>query len=145
MTREEANKLLAVMQANYHYAFKTMKTEDKYLLLDSWTAVLSDISGEIVMLAAMKLIAKSKWMPTAAEVRKACQNLYYEALAARMEGAGERDGIYRQIMAKTQHLRGEENGIRLKAMLGGEGMPALMGLSEETRELPGGDEWEAEM
>ena len=46
MTQQEVNKLLALMKANYSYAFKTMSQQDKYLLLNTWTFTLQDLNGD---------------------------------------------------------------------------------------------------
>ena len=69
MTKQEVNKLLALMKANYSYAFKTMSQQDKYLLLNTWTFALQDLNADIVMIAVMQLISVSKWLPTVAEIR----------------------------------------------------------------------------
>jgi hypothetical protein len=45
--------LLALMKANYSYAFKTMSQQDKYLLLNTWTFTLQDLNADIVMIAVM--------------------------------------------------------------------------------------------
>lgn len=79
MTKQEVNKLLALMKANYSYAFKTMSQQDKYLLLNTWTFTLQDLPADVVMIAVMQLISTSKWLPTVAEIREKCKSLYYEA------------------------------------------------------------------
>ena len=79
MTQQEVNKLLALMKANYSYAFKTMSQQDKYLLLNTWTFALQDLNADVVMIAVMQLISVSKWLPTVAEIREKCQSLYYSA------------------------------------------------------------------
>ena len=63
MTKQEVNKLLALMKANYSYAFKSMSQQDKYLLLNTWTFTLQDLNADVVMIAAMQLISASKWLP----------------------------------------------------------------------------------
>lgn len=78
MTKQEVNKLLALMKANYSYAFKTMSQQDKYLLLNTWTFTLQDLNADVVMIAVMQLISVSKWLPTVAEIREKCQKLHYQ-------------------------------------------------------------------
>lgn len=79
MTKREVNKLLALMKANYSYAFKSMSQQDKYLLLNTWTFTLQDLNADVVMIAAMQLISVSKWLPTVAEIREQCRELHYAA------------------------------------------------------------------
>lgn len=79
MTRQETNQLLLLLKVNYSYAFKGMTREEKYLLLNSWALALCDIDANLVMTAVVRLIAKSKWMPTVAEIREACGEVYYDA------------------------------------------------------------------
>ena len=77
MTTEDVNQLLAIMKANYSYAFKTMSQEEKYMLLCTWTVTLQDLPTDIVMMAVMQLVSKSKWLPTVAEIRAACREMHY--------------------------------------------------------------------
>jgi len=79
VTKQEVNKLLALMKANYSYAFKTMSQQDKYMLLNTWTFTLQDLPADVVMIAVMQIISTSKWLPTVAEIREQCKKLYYEA------------------------------------------------------------------
>ena len=68
MTTEDVNQLLTIMKANYSYAFKAMSQEEKYMLLCTWTVTLQDLPTDIVMLAVMQLVSKSKWLPTVGEI-----------------------------------------------------------------------------
>lgn len=125
MTKQEVNKLLALMKANYSYAFKNMSQQDKHLLLNTWTFTLQDINADVVMIAAMQLISESKWLPTVAEIRKKCQDLYYSAsyrdklferlsengheFSAKEIAAQDRqEKAYEYIMSATGHLRGDK-------------------------------------
>ena len=63
MTTEDANQLLAIMKANYSYAFKAMSQEEKYMLLCTWTVTLQDLPTDIVMMAVIQLVSKSKGCP----------------------------------------------------------------------------------
>ena len=149
MTKQEVNKLLALMRANYSSAFKGMSQQDKYLLLNTWTFTLQDLDANIVMIAAMELISTSKWVPTVAEIREKCRRLYYEASCASYEFPYEetpewKKKAYQAIMDRTAHLRGDSpsaSGLTLNAMLNnpkiaamatGEGRLELMEGTDET-------------
>lgn len=125
MTKQEVNKLLALMKANYSYAFKTMSQQDKYLLLNTWTFTLQDLPADVVMIAVMQLISTSKWLPTVAEIREKCQKLHYSASYGNdhmtewliEEGCASQEQIklYEQkkkarnyIASATDHLRGDK-------------------------------------
>ena len=95
MTKQEVNKLLALMKANYSYAFKTMSQQDKYLLLNTWTFTLQDLPADVVMIAVMQLISTSKWLPTVAEIREKCQRLHSSA-------AYGRDGLMEYLIEKGE-------------------------------------------
>lgn len=123
MTKTEANKLLALMQANYSYAFKHMSQTEKYMLLNSWAFALQDIDANIVMMAAMKLLTVSKWLPTVAEIREKCREMHYEASYAEIDGSFERlseqeRAAYRYIAEHTAHLRGDQKPeISIRAIM----------------------------
>lgn len=76
---QDVNQLLAIMKANYSYAFKAMSQDEKYMLLCTWTVTLHDIPSDIVMLAVMQLVSQSKWMLTVAESREKCREIHYAA------------------------------------------------------------------
>lgn len=129
MTKQEVNNLLAILKANYSYAFKTMTTDEKYLMLNSWTFALQDISADVVFMAVMKLITVSKWIPTIAEVREKAQDMYYEAAYDLMpndiesrfmseEEKQRRTTIARNIMKGTEQLCGEgKPELKLRAIM----------------------------
>ena len=62
MTTQDVNQILAIMKANYNYAFKNMSQEEKYMLLCTWTVTLQDLPSDVVMLAVMQLVSQSKWI-----------------------------------------------------------------------------------
>lgn len=112
MTKPEVNKLLALMKANYSYAFKSMSEQEKILLLNTWTFTLQDLDASVVMIAVMQLISTSKWLPTVAEIREKCKGLYYEACAMDCdvffdEMPDGKRAAYKAIADKTSHLRGD--------------------------------------
>lgn len=127
MTTEDVNQLLAIMKANYSYAFKTMSQEEKYMLLCTWAVTLQDLPTDIVMMAVMQLVSKSKWLPTVAEIRAACREMHYAAatpdtvfdmmVAAGMPVTPEQQREHELLEAKrryiaeaTKHLRNEDTG-----------------------------------
>lgn len=163
MTKEEVNQLLALMKANYSYAFKNMSQQDKYLLLNTWTVTLQDINADVVMIAVMQLISVSKWLPTVAEIREGCKRLYAEAAYstdtlmewAIKEGRASPEQIERYEQEKavknyiadaTNHLRGDRPArLTLESILSntnftglGTGKSSLSMLGEAKYELPDG-------
>lgn len=161
MNTQETNKLLALMKANYSYAFKSMSQQDKYLLLNTWAFALQDLNADVVMIAAMQLISESKWIPTVAEIRKKCQSLHYSALkrddlteimiAEGMLSPEETDAYNRKKQAReyianaTRHLCSEETGLKLDAILDnqaftgiGAGKSSLSMLGDAKYQLPDG-------
>ena len=163
MTKQEVNKLLALMKANYSYAFKTMSQQDKYLLLNTWTFTLQDLNADVVMIAVMQLISVSKWLPTVAEIREKCQSLYYSAAYgddslmewAIEEGHASQDQIelYERkkrardfIASATNHLRGDRPAeLNLDSILSnpaftglGTGKSSFAMLGDAKYELPDG-------
>lgn len=160
MTTEDVNQLLAIMKANYSYAFKTMSQEEKYMLLCTWTVTLQDLPTDIVMLAVMQLFSKSKWLPTVAEIRAACREMHYAAAtpdttfdmmaAAGMTFTPEQQREHgfletkrRYIAEATKHLRNEETGgLTLNHLLAnpafegiGMGQPSFLLQGREQNEL----------
>ncbi len=127
MTTQDVNQILAIMKANYNYAFKNMSQEEKYMLLCTWTVTLQDLPADIVMLAVMQLVSQSKWLPTVAEIREKCREIHYAAampdttydmmLANGMPVTFEqqrehdcREAKRKYIAEATKHLRNEDNG-----------------------------------
>lgn len=149
MTKQEVNNLLALLKANYSYAFKTMSTQEKYLMLNSWTFALQDMDAQVVFLAVMKLLTVSKWIPTVAEIREKAQSMYYEAAYDLLPDAIEsqfmtedekqrRIAMSETITAKTSFLRGDGvPELRLKTIADNPGYAQLMGISRDTMGLQG--------
>ena len=127
MTTQDVNQILAIMKANYSYAFKHMSQEEKYMLLCTWTVTLQDLPADVVMLAVMQLVSQSKWLPTVAEIREKCRKIHYAAatpdtafdmmVASGMSVTPEqqrehdrREAKRKYIAEATKHLRNEDNG-----------------------------------
>lgn len=153
MSRDDANYLLGLAQANFGYAFRDMTNRQKVLMVDSWAFGLQDIPADIVMLAFMQLVTTSKWVPTVAEIReqvrtigeKARENLNYgkdmERIARQMgkevhfrtDDGG--DAIRRYIVEHTERLMGLDGpGLQLDTIIRGRSMTAIgsgqMGFAE---------------
>ena len=97
------------------------------MLLCTWTVTLQDLPTDIVMMAVMQLVSKSKWLPTVAEIRAACREMHYAAatpdtvfdmmVAAGMPVTPEQQREHELLEAKrryiaeaTKHLRNEDTG-----------------------------------
>lgn len=169
MNKQEVNKLLALMKANYSYAFKTMSQQDKYLLLNTWTFTLQDLNADVVMIAVLQLISESKWLPTVAEIREQCKKLHYSAAYGDCEGnmyrllesvghefseeekqaRNRKKAALDYIASATNHLRGDGNtaGLSLDSIMSsgafaslGSGETPLSMLGEARYELTDGSE-----
>lgn len=134
MTKQEVNKLLALMKANYSNAFRNMSREEKYMLLESWTFVLQDIDADVALIAAMKLISTSKWLPMVSEIREKAKALYGEAICLEAEALLDGGSVTRDqqmaehIVQRTAHLRGEGSSeLSLRAILRNPDYAALGG------------------
>ncbi len=127
MTTQDVNQVLAIMKANYSYAFKAMSQEEKYMLLCMWTVTLQDLPADIVMLAVIQLVSKSKWLPTVAEIREKCREIHYAAVTPdttfdmmvangiqftpdQQREHDRREAKRKYIVEATKHLRNEGNG-----------------------------------
>ncbi len=127
MTTQDVNQILAIMKANYNYAFKNMSQEEKYMLLCTWAVTLQDLPADIVMLAVMQLVSQSKWLPTVAEIREKCREIHYAAampdtafdmmvangvqFTPEQQREHERREAKRKYIADaTKHLCNEDNG-----------------------------------
>lgn len=146
MTKQEVNNLLALLKANYSYAFKSMSRDEKYLMLNSWTFALQDLSADVVLLAVMKLLTVSKWIPTVAEIREKVQAMYYEAqydlmcadterLCGDTNTAQRHEAAARKIIDRTHLLRGESAPeLRLRDIVDN---PQYMQLMAGNRDMMG--------
>ena len=156
MTRQEVNTLLALSKALYFNAYKNMSNQDRRLLAQSWSILLQDIPGEIVLLAFFQLASKSKWPPTPAEIRQQAGSLHHEALemiqqtrlmdemrrlqdyespeitSAYLKKLG---AIANSIAHKTEHLacglHGNDNSLTLAAIINS----AFSGNPEDNKEI----------
>lgn len=153
MTKAEVNKLLALMKANYSYAFKSMSRQDKILLLNTWTFTLQDLDASMVMIAVMQLISTNKWLPTVAEIREKCKELYYDAASMKSNAffdvlPEEQKAAIKAIADKTCHIRGDGPAeLSLGAMLNNPSIAAIATGRQriELLDSAGGDAWKEDM
>ena len=144
MTKDDANYLLGLAQANFGYAFKDMTKSQKVLMVNSWAFGLQDIPADIVMLAFMQLVTTSKWVPTVAEIREQVRHIGYQAREGLYYGKGieylarvqlgqevhihnaDGDDIRRYIVEQTKHLMDQQDsGLQLDTIIRGRNMTAL--------------------
>lgn len=124
MNRQEANRLLAIMKANYSYAFKTLSTQEKRILVESWAFALKEIDADIAMMAAMRLLKVCKWMPTVAEIREEVRRIGFDAEVSLMELGWQDEALRRAgIASNLSH---------------GKHADALRSLERRTRGIDGG-------
>ncbi len=145
--------MLAIMKANYSYAFKSMSQQDKILLLNTWTFTLQDLDASVVMIAVMQLISTNKWLPTVAEIREKCKGLYYDAMSMKsavffdLLPEGQKAAI-KAIADKTCHIRGDDPAeLSLGAMLNN---PSIAAIATGRRQLElldsaDGDAWKEDV
>lgn len=64
-----------VLVTNYGYIQRDKTPEQLSGLLDIWKQTLCDMDGELLRLAALKIISTSKWFPSVAELREAALSI----------------------------------------------------------------------
>lgn len=68
MTREETQKLLAVLRVAYPTAYRDFSRENLWAVVNLWAMQFCEVPAELVNVAVQRLISKSKYPPTVAEV-----------------------------------------------------------------------------
>lgn len=74
-TVDQIGVIFNALTTNYGYIQRDKKPEDMAGLLDIWKQTLSDIDGDLLRLAALKIISTSKWFPSVAELRGAALDI----------------------------------------------------------------------
>lgn len=82
MTEKETIGVLAVLKAAYPQQLNKTSEEEANAIIQIWLEQFKQTQGNIVMLAAQKLIATSTYFPTIAEIKEKIKKLHYEALFA---------------------------------------------------------------
>ena len=113
MTKQEVNKLLALMRANYGSAFKGMSQQDKYLLLNTWTFTPSRLGRKHCDdRSDWSLSARANGFPLSpkcANSAKSCTTKLWArcAITTTMRCRNGRKKAYCSIAEKTNRLRGD--------------------------------------
>jgi hypothetical protein len=68
--KDKATEILSLLKAAYPNSYKDMNRRDADKVISMWATMLSDIPGEISLIAVQQLIAVCKFPPTIAEVRE---------------------------------------------------------------------------
>lgn len=84
MTESDTKKVLAMLKAAYPNAFKTMTREEAFGMIHVWQMQFSALSPELVILAVNRLVSKSTFPPTIAEVKSELHDVYMDAWQAHL-------------------------------------------------------------
>ena len=79
MTESDGTTILTILKAAYPNSYKDLTKREAAGIINVWRQNLSDAPAEVVMLAVRRLITKSKFPPTIAEVRSQIVALRGEA------------------------------------------------------------------
>ena len=80
MKLTEAGKVLTAIKDSYPYAYKDVRTkEDALAITGQWCREFADIPYDIIQLAVVKCISKSKFAPTINEIKEELHDLNWEA------------------------------------------------------------------
>ena len=78
-----------VLTTNYGYIQRDKTPLELAGLLDIWKRTLADIDGELLRLAALKIISQSKWFPQVAELREAAVDIAEPGRRSGVEAWGD--------------------------------------------------------
>lgn len=84
MTESDTKKVLAMLKAAYPNSFKTMTREEAFGMIHVWQMQFNTLLPELVMLAVNRLIGKSTFPPSIAEVKAELHNVYMDAWQAHL-------------------------------------------------------------
>lgn len=125
MTKDDTIKVLALLKAAYPASYKDMTKQEAYGTIGVWAMQFSTVPVDIVMMAVQKLIAKSKFPPTIAEVKGTLESIHWEAYSALTSTATEflteeARAQYKKIMEATDSYKyGKYYEPSLAQMIGG--------------------------
>lgn len=98
MTEKESISVLAVLKAAYPQQLNKLSEAEANATIQIWLIQFNGIPGDIVMLAAQKLIATSVYFPTVAEIKAKIKSLHWEAWGAIQQHEQELEmGIGRKL------------------------------------------------
>ena len=78
MTREETSKILSYLKAAYPASFKDMSKNDMVMMMSLWERKFKEIPADLMFMAVDKLIDKSKFLPSVADVEKQLSEIYWD-------------------------------------------------------------------
>lgn len=81
MTRQEALKILAVLRVAYPNSYRGLDEDMASAMAGLWTSQFANMPYSVVSLAVERLISKSTFPPTIAEVNDELRSLWAEATA----------------------------------------------------------------
>ena len=79
MTRQEALKILAVLRVAYPNSYRGLDEDMASAMAGLWTSQFANMPYSVVSLAVERLISKSTFPPTIAEVNDELRSLWAEA------------------------------------------------------------------
>ena len=79
MTRQEALKILAVLRVAYPNSYRGLDEDTASAMAGLWTSQFANMPYLVVSLAVERLISKSTFPPTIAEVNNELRSLWAEA------------------------------------------------------------------
>lgn len=79
MTRQEALKILAVLRVAYPNSYRGLDEDMASAMAGLWTSQFANMPYSVVSLAVERLISKSTFAPTIAEVNDELRSLWAEA------------------------------------------------------------------
>jgi len=77
MTKNGILRMLATLQAMYPRNYENMDKDQKLIMMDTWTSLMSDVTDESAFAALRKLLATCKFPPTIAEMREVVSGIKY--------------------------------------------------------------------
>lgn len=80
MTRQEALKILAVLRVAYPNSYRGLDEDTASAMAGLWTSQFANMPYSVVSLAVERLISKSTFPPTIAEVNNELRSLWAEAM-----------------------------------------------------------------
>jgi hypothetical protein len=102
MTKAEAAKCAAILMAAYPQSQMAPETAQVY------ESALSKLDAELVSLAIERLILKSKWLPTIAEIMSETQEVRRLASHTTMTDRGYTEAEYTRLFALNHRLLAAE-------------------------------------
>ena len=79
MTQGETQELLAILKVAYPAAYRDFSRDNLWAVVKLWTAQFADVPADMMGVAVARLISKSKYPPTIAEVNTELQDMLDKA------------------------------------------------------------------